>query len=87
MDGRLRRIFIERLHELNERYREEKYPNVKIKEHFPDKTLKQISEKRRTLRGGGVLLGWLTAGWLAGARPPRGGGCGGTGDQDLRTDK
>ena len=44
---------IDRLSELNERYQNEKYPNVRIKEHFPNKTLKQISDKRRTLRGGG----------------------------------
>lgn len=43
---------IDKLNELNERYRGERYPNVKIKEHFPNKTLKQISDKRRTLSGG-----------------------------------
>lgn len=34
---------------LNERYKHLKQPNVALKEYFPDKTLKQISDKRRLL--------------------------------------
>ncbi|KMQ92430.1 r2 protein [Lasius niger] len=34
---------------LNKRFKNDKYPNVRIKEHLPQKTLKQISDKRRTL--------------------------------------
>ncbi|KAG7189392.1 hypothetical protein KM043_018865, partial [Ampulex compressa] len=40
----------EKLVALNELHKKERYPNVKIKQHFPDKTLKQISDKRKTLR-------------------------------------
>lgn len=38
-----------RLGELNERFKNDKYSNVKIRELLPIKTLKQISVKRQTL--------------------------------------
>lgn len=40
---------VQLLIQLNERYKEERYPNVRIREFIPNKTLKQISDKRRLL--------------------------------------
>nr|XP_012136805.1 PREDICTED: uncharacterized protein LOC105662017 [Megachile rotundata] len=41
---------INKLIELNERFKNERYPNVKIQEFFPSKTIKQKSNKRKDLR-------------------------------------
>lgn len=40
---------VAKLQELNDRFKHKKYPNVRIQEFLPGKTLKQISDKRRTL--------------------------------------
>lgn len=40
---------VAKLQELNDRFKHEKYPNVRIQEFLPDKTLRQISDRRRAL--------------------------------------
>lgn len=60
----------------------QKNPNVKIKKHFPNKTLKQISDKRRTLQGGKRAPRAVHRGAAGGAAAPGDGEIGAVGRAD-----